>query len=218
MNQANKLLLMLPAAALLAACNPSAAPETALVDVAQAAARQTDRVSVEELAGWIIEGRQDFEIVDVRSATDFDSGHIGEARNVPVAAIVNDETLASLPSGRKIVVYSNGSENGAKAATLLRVAGYDAHVVTGGYNAWNRRILNPDIPAAEFDGESLESIEQRAYACYFVGNRGAATAERPKVEFVPPVFTGEEAEDLQPLPPAGEESPTWIGPPCPEKQ
>ena len=62
--------------------------------MAQAAARQTDRVSVEELAGWIIEGRQDFEIVDVRSATDFDSGHIGEARNVPVAAIVSDETLA----------------------------------------------------------------------------------------------------------------------------
>ena len=132
---ANRQLVLI-AAALLAACNPSAAPETSLVDVAQAAARQTDRVSVEELAGWIIEGRQDFEIVDVRSATDFDSGHIGEARNVPVAAIVSDETLASLPTDRKIVVYSNGSENGAKAATLLRVAGFDAHVVTGGYNAW----------------------------------------------------------------------------------
>ena len=206
MNQSNKILLLLPLATLLAACNQTAAPEASLVDVAQAAARQTDRVSVEELASWIIEGRQDFELVDVRSAADFDSGHIAEASNVPVAAIVSDETLASLPTDRKIVVYSNGSENGAKAATLLRVAGFDAHVVTGGYNAWNRRILNPAIPAAEFDGESLESIEQRSYACYFVGDRGAATAERPKVDFVPPVFTEEEAEDLQPLPPAGEES------------
>jgi rhodanese-related sulfurtransferase len=206
MNHPDKLLLLLPVAALLAACNPSAAPETSLVDVAQAAARQTDRVSVEELASWIIEGRQDFELIDVRSAPDFASGHIGEARHVPVAAIVSDETLASLPTDRKVVVYSNGSENGAKAATLLRVAGFDAHVVTGGYNAWNRRILNPDIPAAEFDGESLESIQQRAYACYFVGDRGEAAAERPEVEFVPPVFTEEEAEDLQPLPPAGEES------------
>ena len=206
MIQFKKILLLLPVAALLAACNQAAQPGSSLVDVAQAAARQTDRVSVEELASWIIEGRQDFELVDVRSAANFDSGHIAEARNVPVAAIVNDETLASLPTDRKIVVYSNGSENGAKAATLLRVAGFDAHVVTGGYNAWNRRILNPDIPAAEFDGESLESIEQRAYACYFVGNRGAATAERPKVEFVPPVFTEDEAEDLQPLPPAGQES------------
>jgi hypothetical protein len=103
-------------------------------------------------------------------------------------------------------VFSNGSENGAKAATLLRVAGFDAHVVTGGYNAWNRRILNPDIPAEEFDGESLQAIEQRAYACYFVGNRGEGSAERPRAEFVPPVFTEEEAADMEPLPPAGQES------------
>ncbi|MDJ0814534.1 MAG: rhodanese-like domain-containing protein [Woeseiaceae bacterium] len=205
MKPTTKILILLPAATLLAACNP-AAPDAGLVDVAQAAARQTDRVSVEDLASWIIEGRQDFALVDVRPATDFDAGHIGAARNVPVAMIVSDETLASLPTDRKIVVYSNGSENGAKAATLLRVAGFDAYVVTGGYNAWNRRILNPDIPAAEYDGESLESIEQRAYACYFVGDRGGAAAERPEVDFVPPVYRQDEADDVQPLPPAGEES------------
>lgn len=201
-----KLLVVLPAAALLPACSSPSAPETSLVDVAQAAARQADRVSVEELASLIIEGRQDFELVDVRSTTDFAGGHIAEARNVPVASIVSDETLASLPTDRRIVVYSNGSENGAKAATLLRVAGFDAHVVTGGYNAWQKRILNPDIPAEEFDGESLQAIEQRAYACYFVGNREENRSERPKIEFEPPVFTEDEAEQLQPLPPAGEES------------
>jgi rhodanese-related sulfurtransferase len=142
----------------------------------------------------------------VRSVADFEAGSIGDARNIPLAAIVTDESLASLPTKRKIVVFSNGSENGAKAATLLRVAGFDAHVVTGGFNAWNRRILNPDIPAEEFDGESLQAIEQRAYACYFVGNRGEGAAERPRAEFVPPVFTEEEVEDTQPLPPAGQES------------
>ena len=137
MNQANKLLLLLPAAALLAACNPSAAPETALVDVAQAAARQTDRVSVEELAGWIIEGRQDFEIVDVRSATDFDSGHIGE--NLRLAAVsaglaegawlrFHDDLLNSLlrVDGRKEAVCAvhavgrGGSRDGAPGSAGRR--------------------------------------------------------------------------------------------------
>jgi rhodanese-related sulfurtransferase len=198
------MVLMVAAAALLPACQQASAPETSLVEVAQAAARETDRVSVEELASWIVEDKRDFELVDVRSTADFESGHIGDARNIPVAGIVTSESLSSLPADRKIVVYSNGSENGAKAATLLRVAGFDAYVVTGGFNAWNQRVLNPDIPAEEFDGESLQAIEQRAYACYFVGNRGESAAERPKVEFVPPVFT--EDEDLQPLPPAGDES------------
>ena len=205
MNKTTRLLLLLPFAATLPGCGSSSAPEASLVDVAQSAARGADRVTVEDLASWIIEDRRDFMLVDVRQAADFEKGHIGEAQNIPVAAIVNDATLSSLPTDRRIVLYSNGSENAAKAATLLRVAGFDAHVLTGGFNAWQQRILNPDVPAEEFDGESLQAIEQRAYACYFVGDREGA-ADRPDVEFVPPVFTEEEAEDLEPLPPAGEES------------
>ena len=201
----NNILLLLPAA-LLAACNQPAVPETALVDVAQAAARQTDRVSVQELASWLIEERRDFVLIDVRPAADFEKGAIGEARNIPIAQLVSEESLATLPSNRKVVVYSNGSENGAKAATLLRVAGVDALVVSGGYNAWYARILNPDISAEELDGESLQVSEQRAYACYFVGDRGEGAARRPEAEFVPPVFDEEEALDDEPLPPAGAES------------
>ena len=201
--------LFLPGMAALAVTGCGGATDAdrqvSLVDVAQAAARQNDRVNVRELASWLIEGRQDFLLVDVRSAADFDKGAIGDARSIPIAQLVSEEMLGSLPTNRRIVVYSNGSENGAKAATLLRLAGFDAHVVTGGYNAWHASILNPDIPAEEMDGESLQVSEQRAYSCYFVGDRGQGAAERPAATFVPPVFTEEELDD-EPLPPAGEES------------
>lgn len=206
MKSLTQKLLVVPAVLLLAGCSGAGdrAHEASLIDVAQAAARQDDRVSVEELASWIVEDRRDFALIDVRAATDYEKGHIGEAQNIPIAELVMEKTLAGLPSG-KIVVYSNGSENGAKAATLLRVAGRDAHVVTGGYNAWHARILNPDISAEELDGESLEVSAQRALSCYFVGDRGAGSAERPAPTFVPPVFT-EEEEDDEPLPPPGAES------------
>lgn len=192
---------------MLSACGGSSAPDGSvpLVEVAQAAARQSDRVGVEELASWLIEERRDFALVDVRSAADFEKGAIGDARHIPIAELVTAGTLASLPRDRRILVYSNGSENGAKAATLLRVAGFDAQVVAGGFNAWHARVLNPDIPAEELDGESLQVSEQRAYACYFVGDReGSAT--RPDVEFTPPVFTEDETLDDEPLPPPGAES------------
>jgi rhodanese-related sulfurtransferase len=179
--------------------------QASLVDVAQAAARQSDRVNVRDLASWLIEERRDFLLVDVRSAADFAKGAIGDARNIPIAELLSEEMLASLPTDRRIVVYSNGSENGAKAATLLRLAGFDAHVLSGGYNAWHASVLNPDIPAEEMDSESLQVSEQRAYSCYFVGDRGEGAAERPAATFVPPVFTEDELED-EPLPPPGEES------------
>ena len=178
---------------------------TSFMDVAQAAARQSDRVSVEELAGWLIEERGDFILIDVRSPDDFEQGLIGDARNVPIVELMTTEALDTLPQDRKIVVYSNGSENSAKASVMLRLAGFDAYVLAGGFNAWHARILNPDISAEELDGESLQVSEQRAYACYFVGERSGEGASRPEadVEFVPPVFEAE--EELAPLPPAKEE-------------
>lgn len=201
--------LLIPIAAILAACGqpPEVGPGVTFTDVAQSAARAEDRVSVEQLAEWLIEERKDFVLIDVRSQDEYLQGKIHEAQNLPLAELVMSETIATLPTDRKVIVYSNGSENAAKASTMLRLAGIDAHLVTGGYNAWHQRILNPDIPAEELDGESPQVSAQRAYSCYFVGDRGEGAAEReaPK-PFEPPVFTGEEEEDDPPLPAIGEES------------
>lgn len=202
-------ILLMAVAAVLAACGqpPETGNTATFMDVAQSAARAEDRVSVEQLAEWLIEERKDFVLIDVRSQDEFVQGKIHEASNVPLAELVTSEGIATLPTDRKIVVYSNGSENAAKAATMLRLAGLDAHLVTGGYNAWHQRILNPDIPAEELDGESLQVSAQRAYACYFVGDRGEGAAQRVEPKpFEPPVFTEEEQGDAPPLPPVGEES------------
>ena len=196
------------AAALLTACGPStgSADNPALAEVAQAAARGEDRVSPRELAEWLIEGRQDFVLVDIRATEDFAQGAIADATNTPLARLVTAEEMAALPHDRKIVVYSNGSENAAKASVMLRLAGYDARLLAGGYNAWHAQVLNPDIALAEVSGETLQVSEQRAFACYFVGERSGAAARPDDLAepFVPPVYT--EEEELEPPPVSGSES------------
>ena len=196
------------AVASIAACGSSNEPEISLADVAQAAARQDDRESVEDLAAWLIEGRGDFKLIDVRTPDEFESGRIGDAENIPIAQIVTEDVLLRLPTDRMVIVYSNGSENAAKAMVMLRLVGIDAHLLTGGYNAWQERILNPDISAKELDGESPQVSAQRALSCYFVGERSELADKRDKREdtpFVPPVFT-EEEELLPPPPGSGDES------------
>lgn len=192
----------------IAACGSSDKSEVSLTAIALAAAQQDDRESVEDLASWLIEGRGDFKLIDVRTPEDFENGSIADAENIPIAQIVSQDVLTRLPTDRMVIVYSNGSENAAKAAVLLRLSGIDAHLLTGGYNAWHTRILNPEISAEELDGESLQVSAQRAYSCYFVGERsglGAKREQQTSAPFVPPVFT--EEEELAPPPPtAGEES------------
>ena len=199
-----KATLLSLSVASIAACGPSTDSTVSMTAIAQSAARQDDRASVDELATWLIEGRGDFQLIDLRSPEDYENGRIGEAENIPIARIVSEDTLARLPTDRMLLVYSNGSENGAKAAVMLRLAGLDAHLLVGGYTAWHEKILNPDISAEALDGESLEVAEQRAYSCYFVGERSdAAIFERSSEPFVPPVF--EEEEEFEALPPPAEE-------------
>jgi rhodanese-related sulfurtransferase len=210
MNLFSKTTVLLFLAAILAACGRTSAVsnQASLVDIAQAAARQDDRVTADQLSSWLIEDRRDFMLVDVRLPADYEKGQIGDAHNIPIAKLMTSEELASLPTDRKIVLYSNGSENAAKAEVMLRLAGYDAHLLAGGYNAWYQRILNPDISVEEFDGEDLQVSAQRAYSCYFVGERsgqGARGGTKERKPFVPPVFT-EEADLDVPPPQAGEEA------------
>jgi rhodanese-related sulfurtransferase len=203
-----KVTLLTTMLASVVACGPSDESAVSLTEVARAAAQQDDRESVEDLANWLIEGRGDFKLIDVRAPEDFESGSIGDAENIPIAQIVSEDVLSRLPTDRMVIVYSNGSENAAKAAVLLRLSGIDAHLLAGGYNAWHKRILNPEISAEELDGESLQVSAQRAYSCYFVGERselGAKRKQQSSAPFVPPVFT-EDEELVAPPPEAGEES------------
>jgi len=203
MKKTLKATLLSLSVATVAACSPSGDSTVSMVAIAQAAARQDDRASVDELATWLIEGRGDFKLIDVRAPDDFESGSIGNAENIPIAEIVSDKTLAHLPTNRMLLVYSNGSENAAKAAVMLRLAGFDAHLLVGGYTAWHEKILNPDISAEALDGESLRVSEQRAYSCYFVGERSGAAKLPDSKPFVPPVY--EEVEEMEDLPPPAEE-------------
>lgn len=210
MNKLSTTTLLITISAMLASCGGSSAPDSqvSLTDVAQAAARQEDRVTVEQLAAWLVEEKQDFVLIDVRTSLDFEKGQIGDAQNIPLAELVTTASLEGLPQDRKIVVYSNGSENAAKGEVMLRLAGFDAHLLAGGYNAWHQRILNPDISADELDGENLQVSAQRALSCYFVGERSGEAAKRAAQEnapFVPPVFVEEEELDAPP-PSSGEES------------
>ena len=190
-----QLSLYLMAGVFLTACGDndrlSQQQARSFEQVAQSVARQDDRVLAEDLARWIIEGRKDFVLIDVRPAADYDKGHIGNAQNLVVTELVTPEKLEALPTDRKVVVYSQGSEVAGQAVVLLRLAGYDASLLLGGYNFWAQRVLNPDISPTQADGEYPRVPEQQAIACYFVGGDKTAQASpaprKPVVPFVPPV-------------------------------
>jgi len=201
-------MLGLTAAAVVSACG-GPAPGAAKVDVqslqqvAQGVARGEDQVGVADLSHWLIEGRNDFVLIDIRKPEAFAAGHIRGAESVPLAELISDAKLSTLPAGRKLIVYAADSAEGVAAATLLRVAGRDALAITGGYAAWVRQILHPDIAAVPTVDEAPTAAEARAIACYFVGaqvasNSAPAYAPKPAPAFVPPVTSATPATPTSP--------------------
>jgi hydroxyacylglutathione hydrolase len=87
-------------------------------------------------------------LVDVRSRTEWDGGHLGGALHVPLAFL--PDRLDELPRDRPIVVYCRSGARSAIAASLLRASGFaDVANLRGGIEAWLASALPTDeAPAA----------------------------------------------------------------------
>lgn len=184
------VLVMTLAVLGVSACTGDAQTDlsTRAASLARMVAAGDDHVTVQELSDWLIKDRRDFELVDIRETQEFDVAHIEGARHIPLAALLSEQALSSLPVGRTIVVYSNGSAHAAQAALLLRLAGREALALLGGYNYWHAYLNDPEkAGVAEMD--AAQRAQYQAVACYFAGDYVATAGLLPKGGEVAPATT-----------------------------
>ncbi len=122
-------------------------------------------VTPAELAGWIVEGRRDFTVVDMRSrAEDRAEGRKAQA----------DEGFVDL--ARKVVLYT---QTGREPVVVPRVLHDNPRVLllSGGYDGWGRDVLAPvDLAAAKSDEDLAAAKKRAAVRSFFTGE---AASERP---------------------------------------
>lgn len=76
-------------------------------------------------------------VLDVRSASEWEDGHVPGARWIPLAAL--GERLGELPADQPLIVHCQGGTRSAIAASVLLAAGRtDVHNLTGGFAEWER--------------------------------------------------------------------------------
>ncbi len=105
--------------------------------------KDAGQVTAAELAQWILERRQDYQVVDLRDPWHFDDYHIPSAINLPRESLFQPESLQRLDRQKKIVVYSLGAGDGAKAQLLLSMKGYRAYALEDGIIGWWDEIMTP---------------------------------------------------------------------------
>ena len=172
LNLARVLALVLVAFGVFAAVGGSPYREDRAVSVAQACdSRPVRSIAPTDLATWIIEGRADFDLVDVRSVEAFAAGSIPGARSATTA----DREGLDRATTQKLIVVAQDDAASIAAAQALRQSGSGAvYALAGGFDAWAQEVLAPAKAADESPELALLHAQQASVAQYFGGDGDAA--------------------------------------------
>ncbi len=76
-------------------------------------------------------------LVDVRTAGEYDAGHIENARNIDVLKdTFRSIAIGTLPKDKTIAVYCRSGKRSLKAAAILAKEGYKVVNLRGGWMEW----------------------------------------------------------------------------------
>ena len=135
-------------------------------------ARAEDHVTPAELAAWIIEGRTDYRLVDIRDEKAFADYHIPTAENVPLATVAD----GALSRTEKIVLYGDGGIHAAQAWMVLKGRGFTrVYTLLEGLDAWKDDVLFPVMPQSPTP-EQQTRFERSAQVAKFFGGQPRAAA------------------------------------------
>jgi len=157
-------------------------PQQLLIEMVQ----PTRYVTTDQVAEMIIHGDPSLEIIDVRSAAEFEQFALPRAVNVPLDSLINPSALAYLGiPGTKVVFVSNDDIAADQAWVLTKRLGYKrTYVMQGGLNCWMKTIIDPqepgeDEPYTAFDTYTFRKGAQQ----YFTGaNTEEVEGAKVKVE------------------------------------
>lgn len=76
----------------------------------------------------------DYYIIDIRRAEDYEKEHITGAINIIIPEI--GKAIPKLPKNKPILIVCYSGEWASQVVGVLRLAGFDARALQGGYDEW----------------------------------------------------------------------------------
>jgi rhodanese-related sulfurtransferase len=95
------------------------------------------------------------QLVDVRTNTEFEAGHIPGARHISLADVQRE--AAGLAKEKPLIIYCRSGNRSGPAAEAFAASGWDAHSIEGGLIGWHEAgfelepadgsvVENPNMP------------------------------------------------------------------------
>ncbi len=160
-------------------------------DLAYMVQNEVDHVNVDDLADWIIKGKSDYRLIDIRSEKEFSNYSIPGSENIPINSLLD----GNLSRNEKIILYSEGGIHSAQAWFLLKAKEFkNVYILRGGLEEWNDVVLFPKLSANASEQEKARFEISSAVSRYFggtpqliSGESASAVALQPSVPSAPKI-------------------------------
>jgi len=136
-------------------------------DLALSTVKNSDKVKPLELADWIIQGKADYTLVDLREEDQYNQYFIPTAVNILLVQIDESDLLRN----QKIILYTDDDLNAAQAWFILKSKNFKGvYLLDGGLKKWQDDVLFPKLAvnASKEDVAEFEKIKE--ISKYFGGS------------------------------------------------
>lgn len=135
-------------------------------ELALSTVNNSEKISVNDLADWIIKGRADFELIDLRSAEKYNEYAIPGSQCIPLAQLPEADLLRN----QKIIFYSDDDVAASQAWFMIKSKGYKGvYILSGGLTAWKEKVLFPKAPISGSKDELAQFEKMKEVSKFFGG-------------------------------------------------
>uniref|UniRef100_UPI0026EEF391 rhodanese-like domain-containing protein n=1 Tax=Ignavibacterium album TaxID=591197 RepID=UPI0026EEF391 len=136
-------------------------------DIALSTVKNSDKINPVDLADWIIQGKADYILVDLRTPDKYSDYTLPESENIPLVELPNSDLLRN----QKIILFSDDEVAAAQGWFILKAKKYNSvYILEGGLNGWKDKVVFPRIPANPTKDQLAEMEKKRMIAQYFGGD------------------------------------------------
>ncbi len=136
-------------------------------ELSMTAGDNVNSVSVQELSNWIIQGKMDYRLVDLRTEADYDEYNIPSSECVSMSSLTKSELMRN----EKIILYADDDIVASQAWFILKADGYHSvSILKKGMEAWKNEVVFPSCNCGEHSTAELKQLhDKKAEVAKFFG-------------------------------------------------
>ena len=150
-------------------------------ELSMTAGNDVNSVTVQELSNWIIQGKMDYRLIDLRKEADYDEYNIPSSECVSMSSLTKSELMRN----EKLILYSDDDIIASQAWFILKSDGYKSvSILKRGMEAWKNEIVFPSCNCGEHSTAELKQLHDKKaeVAKFFGGVMQADAGSNSKVK------------------------------------